>query len=66
MIAYFILITAICVYEIVTMAKKGQKKEIGLFSFFAVVAYALAWLYSSKPYEISIADSILNLLGVKY
>jgi hypothetical protein len=65
-IAYFVLITAICIYEIVTMAKKGQKKELGLFLFFAVVAYGLAWLYSSKPYEISISDSLLSLLGVKH
>lgn len=66
MIAYFVLITAICIYEIITMVKKGQKKELGLFLFFAVIAYGLAWLYSSKPYEISIADSMLSLMGVKH
>lgn len=63
---YFVLIIAISVFEINTMLKRNLKKELGLFVSLALIALALSWIYSKNPYGISIADSVLSMLGIKH
>lgn len=66
MIYYALLISAISIYEIRIMIKNKLKKELGLFIAFDIIALSLAWIYSKNPYGISIADSILSMLGIKH
>lgn len=57
------IIALLSIFEINKLYRERQKKEIAVFVFFAVIAFALGAFYISNPLRKSLAYHMLALLG---
>jgi multisubunit Na+/H+ antiporter MnhB subunit len=65
MILFIILIIALIVYEVISLKKKNQVKEIYVFLGCMLIASAFGIIYLLNPSQPSIASYILKILNIK-
>lgn len=63
MIFLAILIILIGIFEIKSMIKRKQKKEIAVFCFIAVLTIVLGYFYFKNPYQDSLGKYILYFIS---
>lgn len=65
MTIFILAVVVASVIEIRMLIKRKQKKEAFVFATLAAIAIVLGVLHFNSPYKISIANYVLNLMGLK-
>ena len=66
MIIFLLFILVLSIFEIKTMLKNNNKKDIIVYCLLAIIAITLGLYYISNPYRNSLSKNILELFGINF